>query len=1012
MEKQEEESPKYIEKGKGSSSILEKIDEICEQYRNENENINKEIAPLDKWSISDFFGLNDLEKIKRTPEYIVEKVLIKFKNFLNFNEYFFIMKQKESEENTDDNEKENGEENQKKSKNINKSKLKETKVENKIEEKKEIKSKENNMNKKNKGKVKKSSKEKIRRTENENFEEKESGKKTLEKKNKNREKEKEKRNKEEMKKESNEVKKYKMKSPNEKRSNSINNIPSLDSYKYNLSMHDEEEYEKIYNFKSKRANSLFYKRDINNNILNKKIFSDSSDSKKLNKLINEKKDFNDSLSNSKNKVESNSSHFSFKKDSSLINKININSSSNELLSNIKDNSSKRNNKLDNKSSSFSSKNYTSSIFYNFQYSESKDLTNISEKKNKEKNDKKANIDVYKLKFFKNKLNLEEGENLSGKSYEDYARKIVKLMFILSLKIVPDFKNPQSISTNNLINFYKSLLELGKIKSIDTPIGSSIFEEIKKHLEIDIAFELKKKDIMKFVHKYDKIIFFQNHFLNENDENMDVEATCYMEIARNLISQGKEKLEQIKKYIKIIKIMNNMIDLFSNKKYKKILRPYKTPASTEKIFSIITDGNFEELKFVIDKIIIPKLNREELIYEDIKKYIEKNLNDNPNLFKNVENKESLIDNIYYVLEIFYQLKINEIKFCLIYIGEICESKYELTNILTELNNAHCLNEKGKELLNNFAIKKRDRLIELKDKYQEIKNIIHEFEKKCEQNIVFNKEEIDKIFSKINFDIFDLDDFISKNKYEFNTYIFYNKKDGISSLQKEYEDIIEYFKKYFKFKIKESEISKKKLDNIFNYIRQDKNTIFFLILEDKNISTFFPYCLHLTNIFIFQINNKGSRKVPLDPKYLIEQMNIASKFRDKINQDIKKNLPYYSDEQMLMPTNLENKLSNDLNKIFKVKESKEINIKDFIEKVKFDIPKEKEDELIKYFDEISKIFIIKDNSEIKKIFITNLNKLIQNVLSKHFYFIFIHKIGKNFREKYIEELTKSLDNFNKS
>ena len=50
----------------------------------------------------------------------------------------------------------------------------------------------------------------------------------------------------------------------------------------------------------------------------------------------------------------------------------------------------------------------------------------------------------------------------------------------------------------------------------------------------------------------------------------------MEIARNLISQGKEKLIQIKKYIKIIKIMNNMRQIFSDRKtYNDILMPYKT-----------------------------------------------------------------------------------------------------------------------------------------------------------------------------------------------------------------------------------------------------------------------------------------------------------------------------------------------------------------------------------------------------------------------------------------------------
>ena len=77
----------------------------------------------------------------------------------------------------------------------------------------------------------------------------------------------------------------------------------------------------------------------------------------------------------------------------------------------------------------------------------------------------------------------------------------------------------------------------------------------------------------------------------------------MEISRNLIFQGKEKLGQIKKYIKIIKIMNNMRKSVSHiDQYKKLLIPYKSSDSTEKIFSIITDGNYEELNFVINEIV--------------------------------------------------------------------------------------------------------------------------------------------------------------------------------------------------------------------------------------------------------------------------------------------------------------------------------------------------------------------------------------------------------------------------
>ena len=953
MEEIEKEANKYLEEeDKGNSATLEKIDEICEQYRNENENKNKKIADLDEWNISDFFGINDLERIKQTPEYYIEKILIKFKNFINFNEYFFIMKSKEiSEENKNNKKEQKGEKKEKDN------------IFNKKEEHKEMESFEiTNSTKKNQNKSNEGTKKKTKGEEKKKIS----------------------------------IKNFKTISPNKKLSNSMISIQSLDIYKNNLNIYAEEKHEKVNNFNNKISNSLSHKKDIKSFSLNIKNFSDSSGSNKPNKFLHRQKDYTNN-------------------NDSRINKFNINISSNESSSKKKDISSITKNKLKNNSSNISSENKGSSEYYNFQLTDSQDYININRNNNnKEENKKKENMNIYKLRFFKEKLNLEEGENLSGKAYEEYARKVLKLMFILSLKNVPDFKNPQNIVTEHIIDFYKNLLESGKIEKIDTPIGSLIFEESKKekHFEIDIVLELKKNEIIKFVKKYGKIIFLENYFINENDNDINEEVTCYMEIARNLVSQGKEKLIQIKKYIKIIKIMNNMRQIFSDRKtYNDILMPYKTSESTEKIFSIITDGNYEELKFVINEIVIPKLN-EEPDYEEIKKKIEITLNEKPNLFEEVENKDSLIDNIYYVLEIFYHLKINKIKFCLIYIGEICESKYNLTKVLMKLKNDGCLNDKGEKLLINDTKKMNDRFLEFKNIYKKIKNIILEFEKKCENYIAFSRESVDKIFDKFDYNIFDFTHYITQMKFEFNAYIFYNNKDEFESLKKDYKNIATYFKKYFKLKIKQFQLNGNNLRNILNYIEQDIYNLYFLFFEEKSIQKIDPSIFRYKNMFVFQINKNKENQIylPFKTDKLIEQMNIESIFRDAINQDIKNNLPFYLKPQILIPTNLESKLINDLKIIFKVKGN--INIKDFLEKLKFEIPKEKEDELLNYIDKITEILKIKDSSEIKDIFTKNLNKLILNLLSKHIYFIFVHKIGKHFRNKYEEELSKSIENFNKS
>ena len=88
----------------------------------------------------------------------------------------------------------------------------------------------------------------------------------------------------------------------------------MDSFKFNLNIHAEEENKKIYNFNIKRSNSLFDKKNINNSIQNIKSFIDYSDSKSQDKSLYKKKVFTDdkedSQKNGKNKFENNSSNFS------------------------------------------------------------------------------------------------------------------------------------------------------------------------------------------------------------------------------------------------------------------------------------------------------------------------------------------------------------------------------------------------------------------------------------------------------------------------------------------------------------------------------------------------------------------------------------------------------------------------------------------------------------------------------------------------------------------------------
>jgi len=586
------------------------------------------------------------------------------------------------------------------------------------------------------------------------------------------------------------------------------------------------------------------------------------------------------------------------------------------------------------------------------------------------------------------------------------------MFNLSIKIMPIFNIPQKIDITSLIDFYIKQLKINTIKEIDTPIKNSLFEMNNKDFEIDIVLELKRKEIINFIDKFINRICFKDYYIkNEKDKSNEEKITCFMEISRNLISQGKEELEQIKKYIKIIKIMNIMRNLVVTDidEYQKILSKYKCSKETEKVFSIITDGNYNELNFVLNKIVIPQLNYlegkelEEKDIEDIKDFIRNKINDKKELFDNSINKENFIDNIYNIFEVFYHLKTNKIQFCLIYIGEICESTSNLTNILNHIKEQGCFNENGNNL-NDYIDKKKDSLLNLKNKYYEIKSTIDEFEKECENNIVFTEESIDKIINEIDFNIFDFDNFISKHKFQCNAFIFF--KEAINSEN----IIISNLKKFFQFKKEYLDINKEKMKKeIFDIAKKDKDTPYFLIFE-KTIPQLLLslICDYNENIFIFLLNNEeGENAICFNPDKLINKINIETSFRNIINQEINNYQSSYLEDQRLMPSNLGNKLINDLKIIFKLK--RPLNIESITNKIIFDIPEENEKKLFKYFDNLSDKLRIKNMNyypEIKTNFTANLAELKKNILPRHFYNIFFHKIGNHFSNKVKEELLNNI------
>ena len=123
------------------------------------------------------------------------------------------------------------------------------------------------------------------------------------------------------------------------------------------------------------------------------------------------------------------------------------------------------------------------------------------------------------------------------------------MLILLIKNYPIFNNPKKVDIKKLTQFYQLNSYTNKIKNDNT---IDLNEIVNPNFEGDIVLELNNRELENFFIKYQKNIFLKGNF-NENIN--DKSKTIFIEIARDIISQGKEKFIQIKNYIKIIKIMN-------------------------------------------------------------------------------------------------------------------------------------------------------------------------------------------------------------------------------------------------------------------------------------------------------------------------------------------------------------------------------------------------------------------------------------------------------------------------
>ena len=373
----------------------------------------------------------------------------------------------------------------------------------------------------------------------------------------------------------------------------------------------------------------------------------------------------------------------------------------------------------------------------------------------------------------------------------------------------------------------------------------------------------------------------------NNNNLSDNITFMIEIARDLINQGREKMTQIDNYIKVITVMNfisnNYLFLPFSSEYQNIIKDYKCSSKTQKILALITDGNFNNLKYIIEKILTPLLDTyskdnnislDNKAISDIKVNIQSTVVKIDNYDK-IVNKESFVNDIFDNFILFYNLRINKVKHFLLYIGEISE----FSRIKELLINLKCNKDKEKyiEGLLQKLVENENKFAEFNKVFISLKKYIKEFEKQLKSLIKKEYKDINKIYEEKKFDnmIYNI---ISNHKKFINTikvklnlkgevYIFFDKNDNDEYKDKTIQFIKEHdsFKKMKKimelqFKVKEfNDITK-----IFDYGNIVPSTLFFFVLKEQQFSYLFKLSLKKPdkegkgNIFYVGIEKKKTNE----------------------------------------------------------------------------------------------------------------------------------------------------------
>ncbi len=549
--------------------------------------------------------------------------------------------------------------------------------------------------------------------------------------------------------------------------------------------------------------------------------------------------------------------------------------------------------------------------------------NSSQNSNKSKNISKTkeDLNILKLGYTKKLLEIYENEKMTGKEFEEYAKRTLYLMFLMIKKDNYIIYNPKSVNLKGLDQYLMSCEKEIKMFNLERS-------------EIDIIInDFQKADFNNLINNYPNNFYFTEELHLDKIGN---KFNIIGEIARNLIYQSDKKKSQINNYLDIFKkfkiireninkkskednnifgnndnsekndtdnknvhdyseSQNDEIITFEkkegyekidkNQNLQKILNSFNIKdISKENIFLIITNGPYLLFKIIFE--ILEKVFKDE--NQNINDVYNKIEEHNDILTKLCESKRNIKEKVKNLYSLFKDLREENINYCVLYIGTNSENLkdtdfFRMNSTITSSENK----EELKENINEFTdiIRLKNGIInmlsiknEIDDKFDLFTNNVYQKLKNAQLLFKMNL----KNSYKIKLNIYLMEDKI----FETNSDYFIINIQVISKINKKFiKDLAEngdkmaihlfllsqeYFYKYFFFTN----------DNILILPKENIDLNKVLILRFKLVGGAYKY---LENDFL----QKYKSKIKKINSYLssISKFTNTSDLLSNINKELK-------------------------------------------------------------------------------------------------------------------------------